>query len=127
MKKYKWLLPAMWTATIFYFSLRPQVDSNKLLDFEGIDKLFHFLCYMILYLLWAWYISLVELYKKNDKKLLITLFMLGVLIEFMQYWMPFRRSFELWDMVANGAGVVAGYLFFQLLPLKVKNKFKKKE
>lgn len=39
----------------------------------------------------------------------------GVFIEFYQQMLPFDRSFDWWDIVADAGGVLLGYLLFVLV------------
>lgn len=42
-------------------------------------------------------------------------FAYGVLMEFVQhYWIPFR-SFDVWDMVADGAGAALGFMVIRMM------------
>lgn len=69
------------------------------------DKLVHFACYLVL----GWLATLAQ--RRRQAQLLATagMVVLGVAIECLQGLLPWR-SFEWLDMVANGAGVVTGYL-----------------
>jgi VanZ family protein len=42
-------------------------------------------------------------------------FIMGCLLEGLQYYMHAGRSFDVWDMAANGVGVIGGVFFFRML------------
>lgn len=67
----------------------------------NIDKILHAgLYYGFAFVLWKGF---------SDKKLFLAAFALGVLIEFIQP--TFGRSFNYFDMLANGTGVFLFYYF----------------
>ena len=79
------------------------------------DKLIHFVLFMILVILW----SMTYYHKKKTpgekRKTLLQLtilgFLYGILMELTQkYFIPYR-SFDLFDVTANGLGCLAGYFF----------------
>jgi len=68
----------------------------------NIDKLMHAsLYYGFAFVLWRGF---------SDKKVFAVAFFLGVLIEFVQPF--FGRSFEIFDMAADGIGILIFYYFF---------------
>ena len=86
------LLPSHW-----FFSGDDHVDS------QIIDKIFHVLVYFFLVL---WF--------SGQYKVSFTFFLVislyGVLIEFIQYFIPYRSA-ELMDIFSNQIGVIAGVIF----------------
>jgi VanZ family protein len=108
------LPPVLWTATIFYFSLKPSgEDQNEYLDFDGSDKLFHFVCYAIWYLSWIWFLNFKNNSLKFEKHVFAILVLIGIGIEYLQDFMQLGRDFDSWDMVANGLGVLLGFIIFR--------------
>lgn len=71
----------------------------------GFDKLVHaglFFIWIILWLLPA---------KKNVVSYILLGMGYGLALEFYQQLLPFDRSFDWWDAVADAAGVILGYYF----------------
>jgi len=89
------LLPSHW-----FFHGDDHVDS------QIIDKIFHALVYFFLAL---WF--------SGQYKVSFTFFLVislyGVLIEFIQYFIPYRSA-ELMDIFSNQIGVIAGVIFSTL-------------
>ncbi len=74
------------------------------------DKLGHALAYLVL-----GFLADYAFYKKKFLPLIFTQLMLyGLLIESVQFFLPFR-SFSLLDMVANGAGLSCYILLQQII------------
>jgi len=95
-----WLLVLL----VCYFSLTsnpPKID----IKFEHLDKIEHMLSYLILM---AWF---AQLYHTKQSRIYYALFfiVLGIMLEVFQE-LGGLRFFEYMDMIANGTGVVIGYL-----------------
>ena len=69
------------------------------------DKLLHFSGYVI------FIISAMIAYRKRHRLMFILLFGYSVMIELIQYFLPYR-SFELMDIVANVSGLIVGSLLW---------------
>ena len=99
-----------WTmvAAIVWLSLTP---SPPKVDFEQSDKVGHFLAYGGVMF---WF---CQLYLKKETRALYGLGFaaMGVGLEFVQGWTGYR-SFELYDMLANGTGVGLGWATALILP-----------
>ncbi|MFB9053313.1 VanZ family protein [Formosa undariae] len=91
---------------------------------KNTDKVFHFLAYCLLSLLW--YIVFKYGYKwAQAKALLITgvvSISFGVLIEYLQGALTETRQFDVLDIFANSVGVI-----LMLLVLAIKNKIQYKK
>jgi VanZ family protein len=89
-------------ATIVWLSLTP---SPPKLDIQQGDKLGHLAAYGVLMF---WF---CQLYRSRRARVGYALgfIAMGIAIEFIQRATGYR-SFELWDMVADGAGVLIGWL-----------------
>ena len=80
-----------------------------------LDKWIHVFLFMILVILWSKGYS----YKKNIQgdsrkiffQIMIICFFYGILMELVQKYFIVNRSFDLMDIMADGIGCVAGYLF----------------
>lgn len=86
--------------TIWVLSLMPSPPGVP-----GSDKLHHCLAYAGCMWLWAQ----VTTTPAGRLKAIIALIAMGIVIEFLQGWSGWR-SFEVADMVANGVGVMLGWL-----------------
>ena len=103
----------LWLFAITFFSLVDYSSITRL----GLTKGFGtgFYLHIILYFIAA-VLSFLALNKKQNKKMILILFMLffcGVIFEILQTYIP-SRSFNLWDIVGNGLGLVAFYVFQEL-------------
>lgn len=101
--KLKFML-ILWTFLILILSLYP---SSKLPENPGIphlDKLVHFMMYLIFSLLWIFVFigsqSLIDFLK-----LFLVVFVLSFIIEFLQGTLPINRSASIYDGLANFIGV----------------------
>ncbi len=94
------------------FSFSNQTESK--IWFPHLDKIIHFSFYFGVVFFGS--LALREHSKMvNTKKIVLKLIVFaifyGLLIEFLQYVMPFNRSAEIWDAVANSSGaIIAGLL-----------------
>ena len=97
---------------IFYLSHQPRV-MDGLPEIQGLDKLLHFLAYLALASSW-----LLAFIKNNISQVRMKTFLLGMAFAFSdeihQTFIP-TRTFELYDLVADGAGICFG--IFVVLPL----------
>ncbi len=122
MKKliFYWAPLAAYTVFIVVFSVRPVPED--LPDLPDIDKLYHFIAYFLLGLLWARAIDSISTDSRGKKGALIApaviAFLFGVLIEVVQYFIP-ERSADVVDAIANGAGAISGAFVFGYLRLKL--------
>lgn len=102
--RWVWLrrgLLAFWTLAIWLGSLWPLTGPVA----PGGDKLQHFAGYGVLALLAMWNAG-------RPLPVWLCCTLMGVVIEFLQGLSGYR-AFELADMVANGAGALAGVLLMQ--------------
>ena len=72
-----------------------------------MDKLIHLTMYCILILLWG--INLIS-FKFSLIKILFLTIIFGLLIETLQYLLPFGRYFDLGDIIANSVGAIIGLI-----------------
>ena len=113
----------LWLLAITFVSL---VDYSSISGL-GLSKGFGtgFYLHIILYFIAA-VLSFLALNKKQNKKMILTLIMLfvcGVIFEISQAYIP-NRSFNLWDIVGNGLGLVAFYVFQEIwVPLSQRIKY----
>ena len=90
---------------IVVLSLCPIPGSIPSLEFFEVDKLIHLAMYFILVLLWG--INLINS-KFSLNKILFFTIIFGLIIETLQYLLPFERYFDLGDIIANSFGAIIG-------------------
>jgi hypothetical protein len=102
-KKYWWLTVGLaWWTLIAFFSLNAPLHISMP---ENTDKLYHAFSYSVLM---GWWLQLFT--QPRMRLLLATIFIcFGIGIEFLQSFHPMRH-FDVWDMLANSAGVVVAWL-----------------
>jgi VanZ family protein len=90
------------------------IPSDELPEVTLSDKIQHGLAYMALAAVG------VAAFADRTARLSIAagLFVLGMVLEALQRFVP-GRYFDVWDMVANGAGVVLGYVVMLIVMSRV--------
>ncbi|MBS9765965.1 MAG: VanZ family protein [Flavobacteriaceae bacterium] len=88
------------------------------------DKLMHGSAYALLVFSWLCTKS-VFLYNRENRFVLLELFLLGIVIEILQGTLTENRHSEWLDVVANSIGIIVGYLVFRLFFEKKIHKMKK--
>ena len=109
----KW--PAIiWSVIIFLLLVMPPINLNneKPLAFSGVDKAIHFFLFGMMVWLWSYYqlqlISSSSFFLIKLVTIVIVATLYGIAMEYVQGWVG--RDFDVWDMVADGAGAfVAGF------------------
>lgn len=84
------------------------------MDKLGVDKWVHIAMFFIMVTAWCRWSSLLVAEKKLLRVLTaITLlsFAYGVIMEFVQLYLVSNRSFDEWDVVADGVGCITGAYF----------------
>ncbi len=81
------------------------------INFVGADKVFHFLAYLGLTLLWQLHVAKDKFPNRFKPSIWICVLaiLFGVLIEFLQGTFTSYRSFDDYDIVADVLGVVLAY------------------
>lgn len=109
------LLPAIfWTVFVILISLTPGNEFPALeKDFEHIDKLAHIFLYAGLSFLWYYGLrrgGVTKLIKINiDVVMSFSILILGIVLEICQFALVPNRSFDVFDIAANGFGVLLGF------------------
>ena len=101
------LLAISYTLLIVVLSLSPIPRAIPGFKFLEMDKLIHLTMYFILILIWGFY--LISFKFSLIKILFLTIFF-GLLIETLQYLLPFGRNFDLGDIIANSVGAIIGII-----------------
>jgi len=117
----RFILPGLvWTALVIILSLVP--SSNVSLDnfqFKGVDKVAHFIMYTLLALFWAIGLKRQNIYVGIRRYAFQISFLGGfsmsVIIEFLQEYAVYTRSFEVLDLIANGIGCIFGIVLFKII------------
>ena len=88
--------------------------SSQLSQGHKVTRCIHFILFFTLVFLWGNYL---QTKKRSKRKFLLALIAVtfiatfyGILMEYVQLWTG--RDFDVWDMVADGMGAVAGWLLF---------------
>ena len=101
-------LAVLWTLLILLACTWPGKDIPAA-PVVGFDKVVHAGLFTVWIILWL-------LVFPGKTGLLIALGVAyGVGLEFYQQLLPFDRTFDWWDAVADAAGVLLGYLFTRLV------------
>ena len=110
----------LYTLLIVIISLIPipQIPFPETSLFQW-DKFFHMLVYLVMSMMWITNGFLNT--KKFKWSYLLNVFFLGLLIEFFQYILPIGRYFEIADIIANGLGILLGFLISYSYLLKNKH------
>ncbi len=113
--------PSIWAVTIYILSLVPIPETGSLGDaarLPFVDKFGHLGVYAILALLVirGWHREKMPPLDLHGFVWLLCL-VFGMMIEMQQGLSP-HRSFEVWDMAANGFGALLGLLLWQFLMMR---------
>jgi VanZ family protein len=100
-----------------------QFPQDPIFKIPQQDKIIHVVFFLGLVYLFA-YPFRNSIYSSSDKRswflsIAIYAFLYGILIEFIQEYFVPNRSFDVWDIVADTVGCIAGYLYshrFFVLP-----------
>ena len=95
----------------------PDIDDGTGIVIPHIDKITHFIFHLIFVLLGCLFLKEKkgEVFKPNKGILIILIaaILYGILIEVLQYAMPFGRAAEIWDILANTIGALFGCLLIK--------------
>jgi len=102
---------ALWACLLWILSDRPLRGAN-IIDLPGVDKILHFLYFLIgaVLLSVALYLRGLSSWCRNLFVVLITVAVIGALDEWHQSWVPGRSGNDLGDWIADLLGGVAGAL-----------------
>jgi len=95
--------------SVLFFLPGSALPQGDLFDFPYFDKVVHFVFFAVLVFSWRFYFD-------TDRKFTWLLFFLafcyGMGVEVIQHYFIANRSFDLWDVLADMTGAVAGLLFW---------------
>jgi len=103
-----------WGIIVTALCLMPSSDLPKAGNIPHLDKIVH----LSFYLIWALCSLMAITDRANSKKahliaILSGLFTYSLLIEILQWGLPFGRSFSAFDLIFNACGLISGCLTFQ--------------
>lgn len=111
------VFPIAWTALIIFLLCIPGDDIPDTSSFlpPNFDKIVHFGLFAGFSFLWTAYFFLKS--KESSPKKFLFIFgilglVLGIALEFVQLYFIPNRSFDWIDIIADGAGVAFGAVFF---------------
>jgi glycopeptide antibiotics resistance protein len=111
--KLKYFLPSfIWALIILVITLLPasKIPAISLLKLKFVDKIIHFTMYFV----FAMLLSLGFYFQKNLKVRIVLIFsflvsfILAGLTEIMQHYMIIGRKGDVFDVLANLTGIIAG-------------------
>lgn len=105
------LFALAWSLLIVILCLMPADDLPKEEWFPNLDKVVHFVFYLVLSMV-VLFISTSPKSVPSPKTRLILLFGGSCLIEVLQLLLPINRSFSFLDLMANLIGLVIGWFLF---------------
>ena len=110
-------IAVFYTLILILLSLVPVPDFGlprfKLLE---LDKLIHFIMYLILAIIWG---LKIKNFSKRKTQISAYLILFGLGLEILQHALPFGRYFDLGDFVANSIGVLFGVFILYYLKKKL--------
>ncbi|MEM7086461.1 MAG: VanZ family protein [Bacteroidota bacterium] len=111
------IISVAYTLCITFLLLFPATHVPKI-DVPSFDKLGHILVFSLLVILWALF-AFMKSKEARDKIwwVVIATFIYGIVIEALQWLFLESRTADVWDIVANSAGIFLGWLIFR----KIKN------
>ena len=116
-KKFIPQIAVYYTLILVLLSLIPVPDLGlprfKLLE---LDKLIHFIMYLIFALIWG---LKIENFSERKIEISTYLILFGLGLEILQHVLPFGRYFDLGDFVANSIGVLFGVFILYYLKKKL--------
>jgi hypothetical protein len=81
----------------------------------SFDKMVHVVLFAVMVVLWSLPVFHRPLLISRVSSLLVLIscifFLYSILVEFIQYFFVWGRSFDLYDILADGIGCAAGFLF----------------
>ena len=108
----------IWSVIVFILLVVPPINIAKenRFDITHLDKIVHALLFGVLVVVWGyWLKSKYIVFSKFLLALSATLFLsvfYGIVMEYIQ--LSVGRDFDVWDMLADGVGAAAGWIFLFL-------------
>lgn len=107
-----------WTAIVFFLLSMDTtgMGGGGFLNIQGVDKLIHFILFLLFALLWGRYLHTTTI---SSNWLFILVFITGSLYGLaMEYYQDYftNRNFSYWDAVADAVGAGAGAWYIKKSP-----------
>ncbi|GMN12002.1 hypothetical protein MTsPCn9_33040 [Croceitalea sp. MTPC9] len=107
----------MFITSLSLFSF-PELDNDTGIRIPYADKIAHFIFYFVFVVLGFFFLQerrVKPSFKplKTTYKIMVVAIIYGILIEGLQYIMPFDRAAEFFDVLANSAGAIFGGLLIK--------------
>lgn len=115
------LIGIIYSTLITVAFLSPTTNLPKI-NFTLMDKSIHVAIHWILCLIWLFYVHITDQYHTSSKNvfvILIACFFYGLLIEVSQHLFTQFRTFDVFDILANGIGDLMGLLTFWIVKKKI--------
>lgn len=103
--KIPFFIALAYTVAVGFASLAP-VEHLPVIDFSFSDKALHAAMYF--FMLIAWVLALKNYRNLKIVEIAALVFCFGTVIEVLQGVLPFGRSFDLFDVLANVTGIFIG-------------------
>lgn len=118
---FRFILPgAIWTILVIAVSLIPSSNFDaRQFDVEGLDKVIHLSMYTLMVLFWS-----TGFKRQHESKKIrnyafhiavIGGFLISLVLEILQEYLVYSRSFDWLDLIANGIGCIFGVIVFKLI------------
>lgn len=111
----------LWTIVIFILLALPgsMIPSEANFNISNFDKYVHVSIFFFFVLLWSFYFAARKEESKKIRKRFLLIFVIaclyGTAMEYVQkYFIPFR-DFDLYDILADVIGSLAGYIMISLI------------
>ncbi|WP_340075298.1 VanZ family protein [Leptobacterium sp. I13] len=111
-----------WTflvAILSLFSLPDTISNTEFIPHS--DKITHIIFYNVMTLAWFFYFKTTKTKYKQIIAISIAALIYGIIIEIIQAILPYGRTAEWLDGIANAIGVTLAILLLYTLPLKSKS------
>ena len=111
----------IYTLLITIVLLIPSTEIPRI-KVSSIDKVAHVLIHGFLSLIWLWNCFSADKCHISVKNVFVVLFICfsyGVVIEAAQHWFTLTRSFDIFDIMANGFGSLLGLLSYWIIRNKI--------
>ncbi len=110
LERNKFFIAIIITIAIAYLSLSNPIALKPPIKITFLDKIFHFIAYCSLTLSWLFALNKVLKFKL----ITISIFLYGILMEFLQGILTTNRQEDVYDILANSLGILFGLLLFNI-------------
>ena len=99
-----------WTLIVTYLSLAT-IDSQlgNEIHIKNKDKIVHFVFYFLFVFLWSFYANFKKITPNPFKKIILIAIFYGIMMEIFQGVFTTDRTADIFDVVANSLGAIAGF------------------